>query len=74
MATRRFWEHTIFDDVDYAAHMGYIHYNPVKHGWVSSVKDWPYSSFRRLVEAGIYPLDWAETISRSCAVGKMDDE
>jgi len=29
---RCFWEHTIIDDTDYAAHMDYIHYNPVKHG------------------------------------------
>jgi putative transposase len=27
---RRFWEHTIHNDADYAAHMDYIHYNPVK--------------------------------------------
>jgi putative transposase len=55
---RRFWEHTIRDDRDYAAHMDYLHYNPVKHGHVACVADWPYSSFHRCVEAGIYPRDW----------------
>lgn len=55
---RRFWEHTIRDDRDYAAHMDYIHFNPVKHGWVERVVDWPYSSFHRLVRAGVYSLDW----------------
>jgi putative transposase len=25
---RRYWEHTIRDDRDFAAHMGYTHYNP----------------------------------------------
>ncbi|MBY0266428.1 MAG: transposase [Burkholderiales bacterium] len=55
---RRFWEHTIRDERDYAAHMDYIHFNPVKHGWVERVVDWPYSSFHRLVRAGVYSLDW----------------
>ncbi len=55
---RRFWEHTIRDDRDYALHMDYIHYNPVKHGWVRRVADWPYSTFHRLVGKGLYPADW----------------
>ena len=55
---RRFWEHTIRDERDYAAHMDYVHFNPVRHGWVTRVADWPYSSFHRLVRAGVYPGDW----------------
>jgi putative transposase len=55
---RRFWEHTIRDDRDYAAHMDYIHFNPVKHGFVSKVADWPYSSFHNAVSKGFYPRDW----------------
>jgi putative transposase len=56
---RRFWEHTIRDEDDLAAHFDYIHYNPVKHGWVASPRDWPYSSFHRWVRAGHYSPDWA---------------
>jgi len=56
---RRFWEHTIRDDLDYQRHMDYIHFNPVKHGLVKSVVDWPYSTFHHLVKKGIYPLDWS---------------
>lgn len=56
---RRFWEHTIRDDRDYAAHVDYVHFNPVKHGLVSDVRDWPYSSFHRDVARGIYPAAWA---------------
>lgn len=52
---RRFWEHTIRDDGDYSRHVDYIHYNPVKHGLVKSVTDWPYSSFHRFVKEGFYP-------------------
>ena len=55
---RRFWEHAIRDDADYAARFGYIHFNPVKHGWAERVRDWPYSSFHRHVRLGVYPIDW----------------
>lgn len=56
---RRFWEHLIRDDADYRAHMDYVHINPVKHGLVECVTDWPYSTFHGLVKEGIYPSDWA---------------
>jgi putative transposase len=56
---RRFWEHLIRDGEDYARHMDYIHYNPVKHGFARSPADWPHSTFRKCVEQGIYPLGWA---------------
>lgn len=56
---RRFWEHQIRDARDFEKHVDYIHWNPVKHGYVKQVKDWPYSSFHRFVERGIYPPDWA---------------
>ncbi len=59
---RRFWEHTIRDEGDYARHVDYIHFNPVKHGLVPRVRDWPYSSFHRYVRNGILPEDWAGDI------------
>ncbi|MGH8561841.1 MAG: REP-associated tyrosine transposase, partial [Nevskiales bacterium] len=46
---RRFWEHVIRDERDYERHFDYIHFNPVKHGYVENVRDWPYSSFHRWV-------------------------
>ena len=55
---RRFWEHQIRDDADYQRHVDYIHINPVKHGYVGQVKDWPHSSFHRDVEQGLLPIDW----------------
>ncbi len=33
---RRYWEHLIRDDEDFARHVDYIHYNPVKHGYVDA--------------------------------------
>jgi len=43
----RYWEHAIRDDEDLEAHMRYIHFNPVKHGYVSVSEDWPYSTFHK---------------------------
>ncbi len=55
----RFWEHTIRDEEDYCRHVDYIYINPVKHGWVRRVQDWPFSTFHRDVRDGTYPIDWA---------------
>lgn len=55
---RRFWEHLIRDQDDFNRHADYIHWNPVKHGWVRRVADWPHSSFHGCVRRGIYPLNW----------------
>ncbi len=56
---RRFWEHTIRDEDDFARHVGYIHFNPVKHGLVSRVHEWPHSSFHLYVRQGLLAVDWA---------------
>ena len=56
---RRYWEHAIRDDRDYAMHMDYIHFNPVKHGLAARPADGPFSSFAACVTRGLYPNDWA---------------
>ncbi|MCP3385243.1 MULTISPECIES: transposase [unclassified Bradyrhizobium] len=61
---RRYWEHTIRDEEDYARHIDYVHINPVKHGLVNRVRDWAPSSFHRQVELGAYPEDWAGDLSQ----------
>lgn len=55
---RRFWEHCIRDSTDYAHHFNYVHVNPLKHGLVQRVLDWPHSSFHQQMKNGIYPSDW----------------
>jgi putative transposase len=55
---RRFWEHTIRDEADFERHVDYIHFNPVKHGLVSRVRDWPHSSFHSYVRRLVLPQDW----------------
>jgi putative transposase len=62
---RRFWEHTIRDESDFARHVDYIHFNPVKHGLVQRVRDWPYSSFHRYVNDEVLPSDWAGDVGQS---------
>ncbi len=60
---RRFWEHLIRDDGDFRRHVEYCYINPVKHGLVARVGDWPYSSFHRDVRAELFPEDWAGDVS-----------
>jgi putative transposase len=56
---RRYWEHTIRNEVDLAHHIDYVHYNPVKYGLAERVRDWRFSSFHRYVRAGLLLEDWA---------------
>jgi putative transposase len=67
---RRFWEHMIRNESDYARHVEYCYINPVKHGLVSRVRDWPHSSFHRDVERGIFPLDWAGDVAAGGEFGE----
>ena len=61
---RRYWEHRIRDELDYQRHMDYIHYNAVKHGYAERPTDWPYSTFQKCVEEGVYMRDWGgESVS-----------
>jgi len=55
---RRFWEHQIQNEDDFAKHMDYIHFNPVKHGYAKRAVDWPYSTFQRHMHSGVYTKDW----------------
>ena len=69
---RRFWEHTIRDEHDYRVHMDYVHFNPVKHGYVESVAAWPYSTFQRCVQAGLYPADWSGVTAELTDTGERN--
>lgn len=60
---RRYWEHAIRDEIDLNYHIDYIHYNPVKHGFVQNPEDWELSSFKKYQDNGYYPQDWAPSES-----------
>ena len=59
---RRFWEHRIRDDEDFSRHIDYIHYNPVKHGYVKRPTDWAYTSIHRYIRQGVLPVTWGSDI------------
>jgi putative transposase len=62
----RFWEHTIRNETDFYQHLDYIHINPLKHGHVKQVCDWPYSSFHYLVSKGRYSKNWGSDKQSLC--------
>ncbi|MBE9116542.1 transposase [Lusitaniella coriacea LEGE 07157] len=55
---RRYWEHVIRDEEDFARHCDYIYYNPVKHGLCKTPQHWRFSSIHRFIAQGIYPESW----------------
>jgi putative transposase len=67
---RRFWEHAIRDDADYAAQMDYVDFNPVKHGLAASPAEWPHSAFKSCAERGLYPLDWTGAVVEDVPAGE----
>jgi REP-associated tyrosine transposase len=69
---RRFWEHLIRDEEDFRRHVEYCYINPVRHGLVARVRDWPHSSFHRDVRAGLFPEDWAGDVSAEGGFGERD--
>ena len=40
-----FWDHVIQSENDFKNHLTYIHWNPVKHGYVEEPEEWPHSSY-----------------------------
>jgi putative transposase len=54
----RFYDHVIRDDEDFARHLDYIHYNPVKHGYAARTLDYGRSSFAEWVKRDVYAPDW----------------
>ncbi len=63
---RRFWEHQLRDEADLQNHLDYVHINPVKHGYVTRARDWPYSSIHRYIRLGFIAPDW------TCEPGDVD--
>ena len=55
---RRYYDHVVRDAADYARHLDYLHFNPVKHGLVADPGMWPWSSFGAWRRRGVYPEGW----------------
>jgi len=69
---RRFWEHLLRDEEDWRRHMDYIHYNPVRHGYVQNPAVWPHSSFQKALQEGLYPIGWG--VKEPAFIAEMDKE
>ena len=52
-------ERLLKDERDVRRHVDYLHFNPVKHGYVGRAADWPYSSVHRYIRDGLLDDDWA---------------
>jgi len=69
---KRFWEHLLRDEDDWRRHMNYIHYNPVKHGYVQNPINWPHSSFGQALKDGLYASGWGS--EEPSGISRMDLE
>jgi putative transposase len=69
---KRFYDHIIRDDDDFARHLDYVHFNPVKHGLVERPIDHRWSSFKEWVKRDAYAEDWGAIEPES--VKEMDLE
>jgi putative transposase len=67
---RRYWEHLVRDDADFERHVNYIHFNPVKHGWVARAVDWPHSSIHRFIREGAIDASWAGVQGEAMEAGE----
>ena len=70
---RKYWEHAVDDERDFQRHFDYIHYNPVKHGYVRSPKDWPWSTFQKWVKRGVYEPTWGTSKSMQFSFHDLDE-
>ncbi len=54
----RFWDHLIRDERDLERHFDYIHWNPVKHGYVQYPDEWPHSTYKHWFDLNCYEPAW----------------
>ncbi len=66
----RYWERTVRDEAELQACVDYVHINPIKHGLVKALADWPHSTFHRYVRNGWLPLDWSVSCDRTGQFGE----
>ena len=69
----RFWEHCCRDEEDTQTRLDYIHFNPVKHGYVRRAIDWPHSTMHRYVREGRMDPRWGSLVAPP-AIALTDDE
>ena len=69
----RFWDHIIRNQSDFNSHVDYVHYNPVRHGYVAIPEAWPHSSFLEWQRRGYYEADWGHAVPKTIEQTLPDD-
>jgi len=69
---KRYYDHVIRDDDDFRNHLDYIHFNPVKHGYVTRTVEYPWSSFHAWCERGVYTSEWGDSEPRPIAAWDLE--
>ncbi len=60
-----FWDHVIRDEIDFQRHLDYIHYNPIRHQYVTKPEDWIDSSYAEWQKRGVYARQWGWSLPAS---------
>ena len=58
---KRYYDHIVRDEADFARHLDYLHFNPVKHGLCTNARTWAWSSLGTWMAHGVYPPTWGVT-------------
>lgn len=45
-----YWDYCPRDEYDYYVRLNYLLWNPIKHGYVEDLKDYPFSNFQQFIE------------------------
>jgi putative transposase len=67
-----YWDRYIRGERDYWQRFNYIHYNPIKHGYVQKLRDWPFSSLLHYLESE--GLEWLDDCWRRYSVKEVELE
>jgi putative transposase len=63
----RFSDRRMRDEAHFYRALNYIHYNPVKHGYVADAYEWPWLSLNNYLEA--HGRDWLREKWKTCPPG-----
>lgn len=66
-----YWDTCIRGEADYWTRFNYVHYNPIKHGYVLQSEDWPFSSYHHYL--GRKGQDWLIDVFRQYPVVDLTD-
>jgi len=69
---QNYWDRCIRDEADFWRHFNYIHYNPIKHGYVKNMKDYKFSSYEFWLEKK--GTEWLDSCFRLYPIVDFTDQ